>query len=226
MANEKLNFDRLGYDEKEFFPRDTVNYRVTGTQGSPTNTWVGVLPEGVTNYGDGLTIDYYLPTSGTSTAATLALSPGAAKPVYCLSNNVLTPVTTHVPAKAVVRLTYIVDASINSGNGAWLAIGDWSPNQQSSLNVTTDTVSKVSITSGTAPTLVTEDFSYDDITNWNDGSMFAVSISQGELTFTAGEKPTLNYLSNTGKAVKTWDAGTMTAVSDTATTVVTSVSVS
>lgn len=222
---DKLNFDRLGYDEKEFFPRDTVNYRISGTQTSTTNEWKGNLPEGVASYGDGLTIDYFLPYPGTPTAATLTLSPGTAKPVYCLSMDSLTPVTTQIPAKAVVRLTYIVDASINSGNGAWLAIGDWSPNQQSSLNVTTDTVSKVAVTAGSAPSLVTTSVSCDDITNWNSGSMFSASISQGELTLTAGSAPALSYESRTVGSVSSWNAGSATTVTDTPTTVVTSVSV-
>ena len=223
MAN--FNFDRLGYEENDFFPRDTVNYRVTGTQTGITNVWMGNLPTGVTSYGDGLTVDYFLPYAGTSTAATLTLSPGSAKPVYCLSNNAVTAVTTHIPAKAVVRLTYIVDSSINSGNGAWLASGDWSPNQQSSLNVTTATVSKVAITAGTAPSLTPTDVSCDDITNWNSGTMFTASVSQGELTLTSGTAPALSYTSRTIKSADGWNAGTVTSVTDTPTSVVSSVSV-
>ena len=227
MANEKLNFDRLGYDEKEFFPRDTVNYRINGTQSISTNQWVGVLPEGVTEYGDGLTIDYYLPTNGTSTPATLALSPGPAKPVCCLSNNALVDVTTQIPAGAIVRLSYV--AGLKSGNGAWLAAGDWSPNQQSSLIKTTGNVSKInSVNSGTLPSLGLENISpLRNITSWNTGSMFKVSISNGELSFTAGSEPALNFTTyNNVGVVKSWSAGDLPTVTYNDITVIRDVNVS
>jgi len=214
MANEQLNFDRLGYDEKEFFPRDTINYRINGTQTSSTSAWKGNLPEGVTEYGDGLTIDYYLPASGiSSTPATLTLSPGPAKTVWCLSNNKLVPVTIHIPAGAIVRLSYV--SSLDNGNGGWLAAGDWSPNQQSSLIKTTSNVSKIShVNSGTLPSLGLESISpLRNITSWNTGSMFEVSISNGVMSFTAGSEPVLDFTAyNNISVVKSWSAGDLPTV--------------
>lgn len=227
MANEKLNFDRLGYDEKEFFPRDTVNYRINGTQMRSTHEWLGVLPEGVIEYGDGLTIDYYLPASGDGNTVTLALAPGPAKPVCCLSNNVLVDVTTQIPAGAIVRLSYV--SSLKNGNGAWLAAGDWSPNQQSSLTKSTDSVSKISnVYSGTLPSLSLENISpFRNITSWNTGSMFRVSISNGELSFTAGSEPALNFTTyNNISAVKSWSAGDLPTVTYSNITVLRDVNVS
>lgn len=213
MANEKLNFDRLGYDEKEFFPRDTVNYRINGTQMSSTYDWKGNLPEGVTEYGDGLTIDYYLPANGTSTDAVLTLSPGPAKKVFCLSNNRLVPVTTHIPAGAIVRLSYV--SSLDDGNGGWLAAGDWSPNQQSSLETTTiSVVQSINTDSGSLPSLnLTNPTNMAVVTNWNPGTTFSMSISEGKLEFTDGIAPTLGYILIDGQVqlikANSWSAGTL-----------------
>ena len=48
-------------------------YPVRGTQTTQTNSWAGTIT-GVTELIDGLTIAYYLPVAGTSTAATLQLN--------------------------------------------------------------------------------------------------------------------------------------------------------
>lgn len=111
------NFDKIAYEDDLFYLRDTTNYRVAGTQTSSTNVWVGSLPEGIDNYYDGLTIDYYLPFEGTSDGATLNLSDKGAKPVYLDAE---TRVTNQVKAKSIVRLSY--HSSIIS-DGAWLLIG-------------------------------------------------------------------------------------------------------
>ena len=97
----------------------SASHFIRGTQTASTNVWTGPLPDGVTDYYDGLMIDYWLPFAGTSTAATLNLGGKGAKPVY-RGNAATSGVTTHIAAKTVAHLTYIIDSGINSGNGAWI----------------------------------------------------------------------------------------------------------
>ena len=97
----------------------SASHFIRGTQTASTNVWTGPLPDGVSDYYDGLMIDYWLPFAGTSTAATLNLGGKGAKPVY-RGNAATSGVTTHIAAKTVAHLIYIVDSGINSGNGAWI----------------------------------------------------------------------------------------------------------
>ena len=76
------NFDVISYNSNSYYPRDTINYLIKGTQTAQTNNWTGPLPEGITDYEEGLTIDYFLPYSGNTTAATLNLGGKGAKPIY------------------------------------------------------------------------------------------------------------------------------------------------
>lgn len=98
----------------------SASHYIKGTQTASTNVWTGALPDGVTAYYDGLAIDYFLPFAGTSTAATLNLGSKGAKPVY-RGNAPTSGVTTHFPALSVIHMTYVINSSINSGNGAWIA---------------------------------------------------------------------------------------------------------
>lgn len=82
-------------------------YTVIGTQNASTNAWLGNLPA-VSELFDGLTILYFLPYAGTSTAATLklTLSGGAqtgAIPVYYTGTS---GATTHYAAGSTILLTY------------------------------------------------------------------------------------------------------------------------
>jgi hypothetical protein len=82
-------------------------YTVIGTQSASTNAWTGNL-SAVSELFDGLTILYFLPYAGTSTAATLklTLSGGtqtAAVPVYYTGTS---GVTTHYAAGSTILLTY------------------------------------------------------------------------------------------------------------------------
>ena len=104
----------------------SASHYVKGTQSSSTNAWTGALPDGVTAYADGLSIDYFLPYAGTSSGATLNLGSKGAKPVYL--GNSTTQVTTHYPQYSVIHLTYIVNSSLNSGNGCWKATGYYDTN--------------------------------------------------------------------------------------------------
>lgn len=97
----------------------SASHYVKGTQTSSTYAWTGALPDGVTAYYDGLTIDYFLPYAGTSTAATLNLGSKGAKPVYLGNSN--SAVTTHFPQYSVIHLVYIINSGLNSGNGCWKA---------------------------------------------------------------------------------------------------------
>ena len=98
----------------------SASHYIKGTQTGSTNTWTGALPDGVTAYYDGLAIDYFLPFAGTSSGATLNLGGKGAKPVY-RGNSPTSAVTTHFPALSVIHMTYIINSSVNSGNGAWIA---------------------------------------------------------------------------------------------------------
>lgn len=104
----------------------SASHYVKGTQTSSTNAWTGALPDGVTAYYDGLSIDYFLPYAGTSSGATLNLGSKGAKPVYI--GNSTTQATTHYPQYSVIHLTYIVNSSLNSGNGCWKATGYYDTN--------------------------------------------------------------------------------------------------
>ncbi len=91
---------------------------VKGTQTASTNAWTGALPSGVTQYYEGLSIAYFLPYAGTSSAATLNLGGLGAKPVI-LGENATGSTTTHYAAKNVIWMTYLTDSGVNSGNGYW-----------------------------------------------------------------------------------------------------------
>lgn len=104
----------------------SASHYVKGTQTSSTNAWTGALPDGVTAYYDGLSIDYFLPYAGTSTAATLNLGGKGAKPVYV--GNGTGGVTTHFPVNSVIHLTYIINSALNSGNGCWKVTGYYNTN--------------------------------------------------------------------------------------------------
>lgn len=88
-------------------------YPVKGKQTAVTNIWTGTI-EGVNELFDGLTIAYYLPYNGTSTAATLNLTfedgttTGPVDVYY--GNN--TRMTTHISAGSTIILTYWSAGSI------------------------------------------------------------------------------------------------------------------
>lgn len=109
-------FDNISYNNDNYFVRDTKLYLVEGTQTAATNLWKGSLPEGISSYENGLSIDYYLPQAGTTSAATLQLGSLDPKPVYVAGAN---PVTTHFPQYSIIRLTYLVKSGLNSGQGCW-----------------------------------------------------------------------------------------------------------
>lgn len=115
------NFTNIQYEEDNFYTRDTTNYLVRSTQVSPTNLWTGIAPKGITEYEDGLTINYFLSQSGTNANATLNLTVDnvelGAKPIFL--GNSMQAVTNQFPQYSIIRLTYIIDNNLNSGNGCW-----------------------------------------------------------------------------------------------------------
>ena len=119
MAN--YNFENINYDNSLFYPRDTVNYLIKGTQQSTTNAWKGEFPAGVSSYSDGLTINYYLPQNSNQNAVTLNLSNSGAKPVYLGDSN--SQVTNQFSKGSVIRLTYL--ENIDNGDGTF---GGWKVN--------------------------------------------------------------------------------------------------
>ena len=116
MSN--YNFENINYDNSLFYPRDTVNYLIKGTQQSTTNAWKGEFPAGVSSYSDGLTINYYLPQNSNQNAVTLNLSNSGAKPVYLGDSN--SQVTNQFSKGSVIRLTYL--ENIDNGDGTF---GGW-----------------------------------------------------------------------------------------------------
>ena len=113
MAN--YNFENINYDNSLFYPRDTVNYLIKGTQQSTTNAWIGEFPPGIFSYEDGLTINYYLPQNSNQNVVTLNLSNSGAKPVYLGDSNA--QVTNQFSRDSVIRLTYL--NILDNGNGGW-----------------------------------------------------------------------------------------------------------
>lgn len=210
------NFDRISYESGYYFMRDTNNYRVMGTQSGVTSTWLGTLPEGLEEYNDGLTIDYYIPyRSDGEHEVTLNLSSQGAKPVYYNNGRkALTPLTDQALPNTVIRLSYVINDNINNGQGAWLVSGGITV---AGVSITTkkDSISSLSFTNGSAPSLETETLTLDHLTSWNPGRMFAVECSNGILNVTSGQLPNLGTPeTHSVKVVKTWDAGTMTALQD------------
>lgn len=136
MAN--YNFNDISYDSNLYFPRDPTSYLVKGMQASTTNSWIGNLPDGIDNYSDGLTIDYFLPYAGNGSNVTLNLSSKGEVPVYL--GNSTTQVTTQYPQYSVIRLTYIITPGLNSGNGAWKASAYYDTNAGGTVTSITGTV--------------------------------------------------------------------------------------
>ena len=119
MSN--FSFENISYKNNLYYPRDTVNYLVIGTQTEDTSSWTGNFPDGISVYEEGLTIDYLLPYDSTSSEATLSLS-GAngnagAKPIYLANGS--DPVSNQFAKNSVIRLTYLERSDLNSGDGAW-----------------------------------------------------------------------------------------------------------
>lgn len=199
MAN--ANFDVISYNSNSYYPRDTVNYLIKGTQTAATNVWTGPLPDGITAYEDGFTIDYFLPYSGNTTPATLNLGGKGAKPIYF--NDSSSPLSNQFPQYSVIRLSYVIDSNLNSGNGAWQVVGSsYKTNNitvgsasttgmtTEPVNVSTDDITAWS--AGTTPTLGTA-IDADEITAWDDGTMFSASVSGATLNLVSGTEPSLTY---------------------------------
>ena len=111
---------------------DAVNEIIVGTQTAATASWTGRAS--FTELKDGLTILYWLPYAGTSSAATLNLTLAdgtttGAKNVYI---NGTTRCTTHVAVGNVTQMTYRVNTPIN-GSGSYT--GWWiTRNQDTTTN--------------------------------------------------------------------------------------------
>ena len=100
---------------------------VVGTQTAATNAWTGSVP-GLTAYYDGLTIDYYLPFAGTSSAATLNLNSLGACKVW--NGRGRSNTTTHFPQYSIIRLTYyggsFYASAYYDSNSVYLSAMCWS----------------------------------------------------------------------------------------------------
>jgi len=94
---------------------------VIGTQTAATSSWTGVL-DSVTELYDGLTINYWLPVAGVSSATlNLTLSGGVTTGAINLYYGGTSRLTTHYGAGNIIQLTYRINASINgiSFTGWW-----------------------------------------------------------------------------------------------------------
>ena len=143
-------------------------YFVKGTQTAATNAWTGALPSGITAYADGLTINYYLPYAGTSTAATLNLGSLGAKNVY--QGNGTGSVTTHYPAGSVIQLVYI--ASLNSNAGGWKAIAYYNSNTTNTAGAT-NTSSKIFLVGATSQAASPQTYTHDTAYVGTDGCLYS-----------------------------------------------------
>ena len=143
MAN--YSFENIKYNDNLYYPRDTVNYLVRGTQTGSTNKWLGNLPDGISTYSEGLTIDYYLPYAGNTNPATLNLGSGEV-PIFLGNKN--NQVTNEFPQHSVIRLTYITASTLNQGNPCWKVSAYAS-------NDSTGTVTSVSGVTGLTGTVTT-----------------------------------------------------------------------
>lgn len=86
---------------------------VTGTQTGSTSNWTGVLND-VSELYDGLTINYWLPWAGVSSATlNLTLQGGTTTGAINLYYGGTTRLTTHYGAGNIIQLTYRVNASIS-----------------------------------------------------------------------------------------------------------------
>lgn len=92
-------------------------YFISGKYDSSTQSLIGDLPSGVDSYYHGLTIDYFLSQYNAFMVKGLNLGNLGIKPIYVSDNNTL--VIEQIKEKSLLRLTYIVDSSLNSGNGCW-----------------------------------------------------------------------------------------------------------
>lgn len=94
---------------------------VTGTQTAATSSWTGVL-DSVSELYDGLTINYWLPYAGVSSATlNLTLSGGTTTGAINLYYGGTTRLTTHYGAGNIIQLTYRINANINGApyTGWW-----------------------------------------------------------------------------------------------------------
>jgi hypothetical protein len=178
----------------------SASHFVKGTQTAATNVWTGALPDGVTAYYDGLTIDYFLPYAGTSTAATLNLGSKGAKPVYV--GNGTDGVTTHFPQYSVLHLTYIVNSSLNSGNGCWKVTGYYNTN--------------TTYSAGTGLSLSSTTFNHSNsITAQTTQGLYPIKIdAQGHITAYGSAQTIPTTASEVGAAASSHTHGNITSGGD------------
>ena len=110
-------------------------YAVKGMQTKATSVWTGAI-EGVNELFDGLTIAYYLPYNGTSTAATLdlTLANGDSTGPINVYYTATTRVTTHYSAGSTIILTYWSAGSIKV-SGTATSEARWTRADYDSTNI-------------------------------------------------------------------------------------------
>ena len=206
------NFDKIEYESQNYYPRDTRAKMVVSTHSGTTNTWTGPLPEGVDNYEspEYLIIDYFLQNNTNGNPVKLGLGGLTALPVY--KSQGTDQVTNEFSAKSMIRLAYVKDNALNSGNGAWKVIGSDASGGGGGGTVHTqkENVSVVSSWSaGSASTLQTEEVTVHGFKDYAAGSMTTASVTKGELTITIGQSPTFDDDEKTFTAIKsnTWVQG-------------------
>ena len=122
---------RAIYTHGKFFSPEAF---VVGTQTQATNVFTGTFNE-IEKLYDGLSIKYWLPFNGTSTAATLNLDINGTKtgaiPVYIKGT---TQFTTHIGANNVIHLTYRENVG-NIAKGWWVS-GSYDSNSNTTYTFT------------------------------------------------------------------------------------------
>ena len=209
------NFDKIEYEGINYYPRDTRANLVIGTQTTSTSDWTGSLPEGVNSYTDpeNLIIDYFLPRDSTDAEATLNLSSLGAKPIY--GSHGTSRITNEFEAMSVIRLVYVVNSSLNNGNGAWKVVGSdvsqgGGGGGGGSVDVTKETIKVIGnsgFNPGSLPSITTENIYVDDITNYDQGSPTNISISNGVMTITHGTPTTVEFTSKAVTSISRFSEG-------------------
>lgn len=111
----RLSYVKLPNGKIYTFKGET--YFISGMYDSLTGCLIGDLPNGVENYYHGLTIDYFLSQYNASTIKGLNLGNLGVKPIYVSDNDII--ISEQIKEKMLLRLTYIIHNSLNSGNGCW-----------------------------------------------------------------------------------------------------------
>ena len=178
MADKLFTKVQLPNSDKIWFKYGI--YPVKGTQNASTNAWTGTID--IPQLYDGLTIAYYLPYAGTSSAATLNLTLANGTTTTGAINvyeTGTTRITTHYAAGSTIVLTYWSAGAISVSGTAttearWLRC-DYDSNSNTWRNVNVNDVARLSTGTNTGAI------------NFIDGQNVTIGGSGGNIIINASE---------------------------------------